>query len=68
MKGCKGKSYESRPCNERDHCPTTTPLPTTISSISTTIESKFRRSSFHQPLSIATMQKSEDKKLKYSVS
>ncbi|MCP9262608.1 hypothetical protein DINM_005972 [Dirofilaria immitis] len=30
VKGCKGKSYESRPCNERDHCPTTTtPLPTT---------------------------------------
>ncbi|VDK79066.1 unnamed protein product [Litomosoides sigmodontis] len=62
VKGCRGKSYESRSCNERDHCSATTPLPTKISSISTTEESKFRRSPPHQPLSIATLQKSDDMK------
>ncbi|CAG9536926.1 unnamed protein product [Cercopithifilaria johnstoni] len=61
VRGCMGKSYESRPCDGRDHCPSiSTPLPVTISPISTIIESKFRRSPLYQPLSIATMQKSDD--------
>ncbi|KAL3984575.1 hypothetical protein ACH3XW_35085 [Acanthocheilonema viteae] len=68
VKGCKGKSYESRPCNERNHCPTTTPSsPTTILPISTSIESKFRRSPLHQPLSIAVMQKANDIRMKYFI-
>uniref|UniRef100_A0A8R1XY13 Uncharacterized protein n=1 Tax=Onchocerca volvulus TaxID=6282 RepID=A0A8R1XY13_ONCVO len=65
VSGCRGKSYESRPCNERDHCPTTTPLSTKISSISTTVKAKFSRSSLHQPLSIATAQKTNDMQINY---
>ncbi|VDO28948.1 unnamed protein product [Onchocerca flexuosa] len=65
VNGCKGKSYESRPCNERDHCPTTTPLSTKISSASTTVKAKFRKSSLHQPLSIATAQKTNEMQINY---
>lgn len=63
VKGCKGKSYESRPCDERDHCPTTTIQPhTTTTSILASVESKLRRASY-QPLSVAKMQKQTDKTL-----
>uniref|UniRef100_A0A915PIW9 Uncharacterized protein n=1 Tax=Setaria digitata TaxID=48799 RepID=A0A915PIW9_9BILA len=54
VKGCKGKSYESRTCDQRDNCPTTTTLrPTTASLIPTTAESRFRKAPVHQPLSTA---------------
>ncbi|VDO46762.1 unnamed protein product [Brugia timori] len=66
VKGCQGKSYESRECYERDHCPTTiAPVPTRASFISTNIESKIRKSPLHQPLSTATAQKTTDLKERY---
>ncbi|VDM21868.1 unnamed protein product [Wuchereria bancrofti] len=66
VKGCQGKSYESRQCYERDHCPTTiAPISTRTSFISTNVKSKIKKSPIHQPLSTATVQKSTDMKDRY---
>ncbi|EFO14642.1 hypothetical protein LOAG_13875 [Loa loa] len=67
-KGCRGKSYESRSCDQSDHCPTTTtPFSTTTAPLTTSMKTKFRKAFLHQPLSIATMQKTNDLKGKYLI-